>query len=151
MKRKSHPVSVYCVNRQIPRETIGSALFTSLNIFSWFFGPITPIVACAFLEGQPQGTFLIRNSSSSDDYALSMMLGGRIRHFKIIRQNRLYILTLLEQSYSFESLEKLVETYSSSSMISTRDGCTSRLLSSPRIQSWLRLGGHVTAGKTAPL
>ncbi|XP_056599030.1 phosphoinositide-3-kinase, regulatory subunit 3a (gamma) [Triplophysa dalaica] len=93
---------------------------------SWFVGDLSRSEAEELLHGKPSGAFLIRNSSSKDCYACSVMVGNQVRHC-VIRQT--------EHGYGFvepfdlhKSLKDLVMHYHHTSLAQHNQALDVRLV-----------------------
>ena len=81
--------------------------------FSWYFGGIKRVEAEKLLmtRGTPTGTFLVRESDSSQgDFALSVRVGYSVTHVKISKRDS--ISYYMGPRHSFSSLYELVQHYS---------------------------------------
>ncbi|KAL3866740.1 hypothetical protein ACJMK2_044019 [Sinanodonta woodiana] len=93
----------------------------SLQAMPWFHGKIERQTAEELLQPRHDGLFLVRESVNfPGDYSLSVCLGNRVEHYRIIYRNNK--LTIDEEGY-FDNLTKLVEHYSKDA-----DGLCTRLI-----------------------
>ncbi|KAK7158622.1 hypothetical protein R3I94_005072 [Phoxinus phoxinus] len=80
----------------------------------WFVGDLGRGQAEELLHGKPSGAFLIRNSSSKDCYACSVVVGGQVRHCVIRHTERGY--GFVEPFDLHKSLKDLVLHYHHTSL-----------------------------------
>ncbi|XP_059358478.1 phosphatidylinositol 3-kinase regulatory subunit gamma-like [Carassius carassius] len=81
---------------------------------SWFVGDLGRRQAEELLRGKPSGAFLIRNSSSQDCYACSVVVGSQVRHCVIRHTERGY--GFVEPFDLHKSLKDLVLHYHHTSL-----------------------------------
>lgn len=81
---------------------------------SWFVGDLARGPAEELLLGKPNGAFLIRNSSSKDCYACSVVVNSQVRHCVIRHTERGY--GFVEPFDLHKSLKDLVLHYSQTSL-----------------------------------
>ncbi|XP_051554012.1 phosphatidylinositol 3-kinase regulatory subunit gamma-like [Myxocyprinus asiaticus] len=81
---------------------------------SWFVGDLGRSQAEELLHGKPSGAFLIRNSSTKDCYACSVMVGNQVRHCVIRHTERGY--GFVEPFDLHKSLKELVMHYHHTSL-----------------------------------
>ncbi|KTG34126.1 hypothetical protein cypCar_00002961 [Cyprinus carpio] len=81
---------------------------------SWFVGDLGRRQAEELLRGKPSGAFLIRNSSSKDCYACSVVVGSQVRHCVIRHTERGY--GFVEPFDLHKSLKDLVMHYHHTSL-----------------------------------
>ncbi|RXN14268.1 phosphatidylinositol 3-kinase regulatory subunit gamma-like protein [Labeo rohita] len=81
---------------------------------SWFVGDLGRGQAEELLHGKPSGAFLIRNSSTKDCYACSVVVGNQVRHCVIRHTERGY--GFVEPFDLHKSLKDLVMHYHHTSL-----------------------------------
>ncbi|XP_067220346.1 phosphoinositide-3-kinase, regulatory subunit 3a (gamma) isoform X2 [Chanodichthys erythropterus] len=81
---------------------------------SWFVGDLGRRQAEELLHGKPSGAFLIRNSSTKDCYACSVVVGNQVRHCVIRHTERGY--GFVEPFDLHKSLKDLVMHYHHTSL-----------------------------------
>lgn len=81
---------------------------------SWFVGDLGRRQAEELLRGKPSGAFLIRNSSTKDCYACSVVVGSQVRHCVIRHTERGY--GFVEPFDLHKSLKDLVMHYHHTSL-----------------------------------
>ncbi|PRP84366.1 hypothetical protein PROFUN_08231 [Planoprotostelium fungivorum] len=102
----------------------------------WFFD-VEPTAVSPSLKKKAEGTYMIRRSSShAGDYALSVVIGGRVRHYRIVKRKDgrpMFALVLIQGTVYFHSLDKLVQACTETNLLMTRDGqlCGSGRLTLP--------------------
>ncbi|XP_054715372.1 phosphatidylinositol 3-kinase regulatory subunit alpha-like [Uloborus diversus] len=84
------------------------------NENSWFLPEVSRPDAIQLLKGKPDGTFLIRNSSTPGQYALSIVADGKVGHCIIYRTERGY--GFAEPYNIHPSLKSLVLHYAETSL-----------------------------------
>merc|ERR1719414_769109 len=95
---------------------------------TWYLPRLDRNTAERYLEGRPQGTFLVRLASpgSLHSYTLSIVCNGIITHCKIYESERGY--GFVEPLDIFPSLKKLVLFYSYNSLEHYNETLTTELL-----------------------
>uniref|UniRef100_A0A9J7ZE56 Phosphoinositide-3-kinase, regulatory subunit 3a (gamma) n=2 Tax=Cyprinus carpio TaxID=7962 RepID=A0A9J7ZE56_CYPCA len=96
------------------QDTDESGLNELLEEESWFVGDLGRRQAEELLRGKPSGAFLIRNSSSKDCYACSVVVGSQVRHCVIRHTERGY--GFVEPFDLHKSLKDLVMHYHHTSL-----------------------------------
>uniref|UniRef100_A0A672LP67 Phosphatidylinositol 3-kinase regulatory subunit gamma-like n=1 Tax=Sinocyclocheilus grahami TaxID=75366 RepID=A0A672LP67_SINGR len=81
---------------------------------SWFVGDLGRRQAEELLQGKPSGAFLIRNSSTKDCYACSVVVGSQVRHCVIRHTERGF--GFVEPFDLHKSLKDLVMHYHHTSL-----------------------------------
>ncbi|PRP81026.1 phosphoinositide-3-kinase, regulatory subunit 3a (gamma) [Planoprotostelium fungivorum] len=77
----------------------------------WFYGQMTRREASEMMVGKPNGSFLLRHCNSyQGDYALTVVINDRIRHYQIAsgRYGHPYTLILHNDRIACTSLEQIV-------------------------------------------
>ncbi|XP_051555534.1 phosphatidylinositol 3-kinase regulatory subunit gamma-like [Myxocyprinus asiaticus] len=93
---------------------------------SWFVGDLSRSQAEELLHGKPSGAFLIRNSSTKDCYACSVMVGNQVRHCVIRHTECGYGFT--EPFDLHKSLKELVMHYHYTSLAQHNQALDVRLV-----------------------
>ncbi|XP_073711018.1 phosphoinositide-3-kinase, regulatory subunit 3a (gamma) [Misgurnus anguillicaudatus] len=93
---------------------------------SWFVGDLSRTEAEDLLHGKPSGAFLIRNSSTKDCYACSVMVGNQVRHC-VIRQTE-HGCGFVEPFNLHKSLKDLVRHYHHTSLAQHNQALDVRLM-----------------------
>ncbi|KFD52078.1 hypothetical protein M514_07060 [Trichuris suis] len=83
--------------------------------FTWFWGDVSREVVNDRMNGQPDGSFCIRTSSSPGDYTLTLRKDGATKLVKIYGKNGCFGLSPTDTS-QFSSLIHLVDFYSTHSL-----------------------------------
>ncbi|XP_059420131.1 phosphatidylinositol 3-kinase regulatory subunit gamma-like [Carassius carassius] len=93
---------------------------------SWFVGDLCRRQAEDLLRGKPSGAFLIRNSSSKDCYACSVVVGSQVRHCVIRHTERGF--GFVEPFDLHKSLKDLVMHYHHTSLAQHNQALDVRLV-----------------------
>lgn len=101
------------VHREL-KESEGEVKDELLEEESWFVGDLGRRQAEELLCGKPSGAFLIRNSSTKDCYACSVVVGSQVRHCVIRHTERGY--GFVEPFDLHKSLKDLVMHYHHTSL-----------------------------------
>ena len=86
----------------------------NVNFLSYrFAGTLSRDQASAILNGNKDGSFLIRESPTSPGLAISIRFGSDVKHIKIGRSGNRYFLTEAKQ---FESVDEVINYYKLNSL-----------------------------------
>ncbi|XP_077103188.1 phosphoinositide-3-kinase, regulatory subunit 3a (gamma) [Siphateles boraxobius] len=110
---KDFPVSIHSHLTESPCEVKEESV-ELLEEERWFVGDLGRGQAEELLHGKPSGAFLIRNSSSKDCYACSVVVGSQVRHCVIRHTERGY--GFVEPFDLHKSLKDLVLHYHHTSL-----------------------------------
>ncbi|CAL4149440.1 unnamed protein product, partial [Meganyctiphanes norvegica] len=112
----------------------------SLQNYDWFVGQVTRQTISSHLLGLPcrDGSFVVRNSQTSDDIVISVREGDDVKHY-IIRHNREgyfhVVASRSEYHPLFTSISELVQYYQENTFGNKGFKLTKALLQSPRRKS----------------
>lgn len=80
------------------------------------------------LRGRDEGTFVVRNSTSTEgDYALSVVIGKKPRHYRILHRtdrhsdDQVFILLLPDRRSYYDSLDELIRACKEGEVLSVKD------------------------------
>ncbi|PRP88180.1 tyrosine-protein kinase [Planoprotostelium fungivorum] len=115
----------------------GSTETQDLNLLEqpWFFD-LSRDDANTRLKGSREGTYLLRRSRSNlNDYALSVRLAGRTRHYRIMQReddtDTPFALMLIDRDCLFNSLEELVHRCTSDRLLTMKGDVAVGCLTKP--------------------
>eukprot|EP00041_Stephanoeca_diplocostata_P010051 m.159327 g.159327 ORF g.159327 m.159327 type:complete len:468 (+) comp17999_c0_seq1:72-1475(+) len=109
IKRTTKPHSYENVS---PAESAAGSSSKQLEAFPWYGGKMSRTQAEQHMTGKPDGTFLVRDSSSHQGYSLSVRF-TEIRHVVIIKKGGKYGFS---EPTTFPSLEALVKHFQQESL-----------------------------------
>ncbi|KAM9325803.1 phosphatidylinositol 3-kinase regulatory subunit gamma-like [Gastrophryne carolinensis] len=92
---------------------------------TWFVGDLNRIQAEELLQGKPDGSFLIRESSKKGCYACSVVADGEVKHCVIYSTSQGY--GFAEPYNLYSTLKELVLHYQRTSLIQHNDSLNVRL------------------------
>ncbi|XP_012935884.1 phosphatidylinositol 3-kinase regulatory subunit gamma [Aplysia californica] len=93
---------------------------------SWFWGTLTRVEADEKLNGLPDGTFLVRNSTTPGDYTLTVKQDGQNRCLKIYQRDGLFGFKLTD--LKFGSLNGLIDHHTKHTLAEFNRRLTTHLL-----------------------
>lgn len=96
-----------------------SSPYPTLEQYQWFVGNMTRETAQSILDRLPHGTFLVRISPKQGSFAISINYNGHVKHIRIQKSKERFYLSA---NMLFDSLENLVEWYSTHSLADTFHG-----------------------------
>lgn len=101
-------------NRTLGFEEVVYGEFRSPEVkAAWYWGKLEKDEVNELLRDKPEGSFLVRDASTPEDFTLTVKKGGVNKLVKIYQKSGRYGFS---EPYEFASLEELVENYSTKSL-----------------------------------